>query len=138
MITDLYVLHVGLVVKYPQKYHISASYRSFKHFGEDLFLQELTSDLETFHPHSLNVDNDFVLWFSLILKHFNTHAAIQTKRVKTKRLPYWFTPDIAEMQNRRDTSKRLKRWDDYRKLRNKTRQLIKQAKRKYFSESVNN
>ena len=42
------------------------------------------------------------------------------------------------MQNRQDTSKRLKRWDDYRKLRNKTRQLIKQAKQKYFSESVNN
>ena len=42
------------------------------------------------------------------------------------------------MQNRRDTSKRLKRWDDNRKFRNKTRQLIKQAKRKYFSESVNN
>ena len=121
-----------------KKEHISASYRSFKHFDEDLFLQELTTDLETFHPHHLNVDDDFVLWFSLILKHLNIHAPIKTKRVKTKRLPYWFTPEIAEIQKRRDTSKRLKRWDDYPKFRNKTRQLIKQAKRKYFSESVNN
>ena len=121
-----------------KKEHISASYRSFKHFDEDLFLQELTTDLETFHPHHLNVDDDFVLWFSLILKHLNIHAPIKTKRVKTKRLPYWFTPEIAEIQKRRDTRKRLKRWDDYRKFRNKTRQLIKQAKRKYFSESVNN
>ena len=124
--------------KISKKEHISASYRSFKHFDEDLFLQELTTDLETFHPHHLNVDDDFVLWFSLILKHLNIHAPIKTKRVKTKRLPYWFTPEIAEIQKRRDTSKRLKRWDDYRKFRNKTRQLIKQAKRKYFSESVNN
>ena len=124
--------------KISKKEHISASYRSFKHFDEDLFLQELTTDLETFHPHHLNVDDDFVLWFSLILKHLDIHAPIKTKRVKTKRLPYWFTPEIAEIQKRRDTSKRLKRWDDYRKFRNKTRQLIKQAKRKYFSESVNN
>ena len=42
------------------------------------------------------------------------------------------------MQKRRDTSKCLKRCDDYRNFRNKTRQLIKQAKRKYFSESANN
>ena len=79
-------------------------------------MQELTTDLETFHPHHLNVDDDFVLWFSLILKHLNIHAPIKTKRVKTKRLPYWFTPEIAEIQKRRDTSKRLKRWDDYRKF----------------------
>ena len=124
--------------KISKKEHISASYRSFKHFDEDLFLQELTTYLETFHPHHLNVDDDFVLWFSLILKHLNIHAPIKTKRVKTKRLPYWFTPEIAEIQKRLDTSKRSKRWDDYRKFRNKTRQLIKQAKRKYFSESVNN
>ena len=124
--------------KISKKEHISASYRSFKHFDEDLFLQELTTDLETFHPHHLNVDDDFVLWFSLVLKHLNIHAAIKTKRVKTKRLPYWFTPEVAEIQKRRDTGKRLKRWDDYRKFRNKTRQLIKQAKLKYFSESVNN
>ena len=96
---------------------------------------ELTTDLETFHPNHLNVDDDFVLGFSLILKHLNIHAPIKTKRVKTKRIPYWLTPNIAEMQKRRGTSKRLKRWDDYRKFKNKTRQLIKQVKRKYFSES---
>ena len=69
---------------------------------------------------------------------------LSAKSIETPRLldlsniPYWFTPDIAEMQKRGDTSKRLKRWDDYRKFRNKTRQLIKHEKRKYFSESVNN
>ena len=78
--------------------HISASYCSFKHFDEELLLQELTTDLETFHPHHLNVDDDFVLRFSLILKHLNIHSPIKTKRVKTKRSPYWFTSDIAEMQ----------------------------------------
>ena len=31
--------------KISKKDHISASYRSFKHFNEDLFLQELATDL---------------------------------------------------------------------------------------------
>ena len=84
--------------KIAKKDHNSASYRSFKHFDEDLFLQELTIDLETFHQHHLNVDDDFVLWASLIFKHLNIHSSIKAKRVKTKRLPYWFSPDIAEMQ----------------------------------------
>ena len=34
--------------KISKKYHISASYHSFKHFDEDLFLQELTTDLGFF------------------------------------------------------------------------------------------
>ena len=42
------------------------------------------------------------------------------------------------MQRKRDTSKRLKQWGDYRKFRNKTRQLIRHAKRKYLSDTVDN
>ena len=42
------------------------------------------------------------------------------------------------MQKLRDTCKRLKQWSEYKKYRNKTRQLIRAAKCKYFSESVAN
>lgn len=48
-------------------------------------------------------------------------------------MPDWFTPDITHMQNIRDKSKRLKQWKDYKRYRNKTKQLIRQAKREYFS-----
>ena len=74
----------------------------------------------------------------VILKHLNKHAPIKTKRVKTKRMPIWFTQDIVQMQNARDNSKRLKQWTEYRIYRNKTKQLIRAAKRKYFTESVSN
>ena len=73
---------------------------------------------------------------SFILKHLNKHAAFKTKRVKTKRLPDWFTPDIMQMQKLWDNCKRLKQWADFKTYRNKTRQLFRVAKRKYFSESI--
>ena len=78
------------------------------------------------------------MWSSIILKHLDTHAPIKTKRVKTKRLPDWFNQDIVKIQKLRDTCKRLKQWTEYKKYRNKTRQLIRAAKCKYFSESVAN
>ena len=76
--------------------------------GKDADLHELTKDFETFTPDHLNVDDDFVIWFSLILKQLNVHAPLKTRRVKAKRLTDWFTPDITEMQRKRDTSRRLK------------------------------
>ena len=42
------------------------------------------------------------------------------------------------MQNAIDNSKRLKQWTEYRIYRNKTMQLIRAAKRKYFTESISN
>ena len=118
--------------------HINTTYRSFKNFNEHQFLHELSIDLQTFSPSQANVEDDFNTWYSIILKNLNTHASIKNKRVKGKRLPDWFTPDIKEMQHKRDQSKRLKQWADYRKFRNKTKQLIRHAKRKYFSDTVDN
>ena len=118
--------------------HITTTYRSFKNFNEQQFLHELSVDLDAFTPCQANVEDDFNAWFSIILKNLDKHAPLKNKRVKDKRLSDWFTPEITEMQRKRDTSKRLKQWDDYRKFRNKTKQLIRHAKRKYFSDTVDN
>ena len=42
------------------------------------------------------------------------------------------------MQNIRDKSKRLKQWNDYKRYSNKSKQLIRQAKREYFSNCIGN
>ena len=62
--------------------------------------------MQTFHPNKSHIDEDFDIWSSIIVKHLNNHAPFKTKRVKSKRLPEWFTADILEMQNKRDTYKR--------------------------------
>lgn len=91
-------------------------------------------DLYTFVTNKKTVDGDMNVWSSLILKHLNKYAPVKSKRVKNKGLPCWFTPQIIETQRLRDKCKHLKQWADYRTLRNKTRQLIRATKRKYFSE----
>ena len=72
------------------------------------------------------------------MKHLNEFAPIKNKRVKSKRLPEWFTPEITVMQNLRDRSKRLKQWDNYKRYRNRTRHLIKQSKRNFFTNCIDN
>lgn len=61
--------------------------------------------------------------YSIILKHLNRHVPIKTKRVKTKRMPNWFTLDFIQMQKLRDNYKRLKQWTEYKKYQNKPKQL---------------
>ena len=63
------------------------------------------------------------------MKHLNNHAPMKNKMVKSKCLPEWFTPNITHMQNLRDKNKRLKQWENFKRNRNKTTQLIKQSKR---------
>ena len=122
--------------KIPKNDHNIAFYRCFKHFNEVNFLTELTNDLETSANDHETVDADLALFSSLIIQQLNKHAPIKNKRVKTKRMPYWFTPDIRQMQKLRDNCKRKKQWTEYEKYRNKTRQLIRASKRKHFSESI--
>lgn len=118
--------------------HITTSYRSYKHFDEAQFISDISNDMNSFTVQGPSIDDDLSIWQSLVLKHLNNHAPLKTKRVKNKRLPDWFTPDISNMQFLRDKSKKQKQWDAYRRYRNKTKQLIRQAKRKHFSNSITN
>ena len=99
----------------------TASHRCFKHLDEEIYLNELNTDLQAFQVGQKHIDDDFAIWFTIILKQLNKHATIKIKRVTSKYLPEWFTPDITDMQKKRDTHKRLKLWDDYRKSRNEVR-----------------
>ena len=83
-----------VVVKYPKKIILALLMVHFSTLTKTLFLQVLTTDIETFYPNHLNVDDGSVFWFSLILKPLNSHAPIKTRRFKTNRLPYLLTPDI--------------------------------------------
>ena len=124
--------------KVPKHKHITTSFRSFKNFNEDHFINELSLDMQIFQLNQQHIDDDFNTWSSIINKHLNIHALIKTKQVKPKRLQEWFTAEITDLQSKRDTCKHLKMWTDYRRLRNKTKQLIRHAKHKYFSEKVDN
>ena len=116
--------------------HITTSYRCFKTFNEASFLSDLATEYESFYLSNSSVDEDFTLWYSIVQRNLDKHAPIKTRRVKSKRLPDWFTSDILNARRTRDYYKRAKNWSQYKLYRNKTRDLIRKAKRRHFSESI--
>ena len=118
--------------------HITTSYRCFKTFNEDAFISDLTSDLNNFSASKSDINEDISILYSILLKQLECHAPYKIKRVKTKQLPDWYNDEIAHARKMRDNCKRRKLWSDYKKYRNKAKQLIRVAKRKYFTDSVIN
>lgn len=118
--------------------HIMKSYRCFKRFDENRFLTDLSNNLENFELNHQVVDEDFAALHSIITRCLDKHAPIKTKRVKSDRLPVWYSPEIGEARKARDNFKRLKQWSNYKTYRNKTRNLIKKAKRGHFTNAIEN
>ena len=118
--------------------HTTISFRCFKNFNEESFTSELSNELSAFTLSQSDINEDVDSWYAIINKHLNRHAPIKTRRVKSKRLPDWFTPEIMKARKNRDNSKNKNNWTDYKRYRNMTKNLIRKAKRKHFSESVTN
>ena len=82
-------------IKFYKKIRITTTtYRSYKHFDENKFISDIANNLDEFAADKSSIDEDLNIWYSFLLKHLNNHAPIKSKRVKSKRMPDWFTPDI--------------------------------------------
>ena len=103
-------------------------------------MQDLATDLGS--SSDILVDSDInEACFTLIktIQHqLDHHAPVKSRRVKHKRLPEWSNQEILTTRKLRDISKRHGNWPDYKKYRNKTKTLIRQAKKHHFSEAVTN
>ena len=80
---------------------------------------------------------------SAFIKLSNEHVPIQCRRLKNKSNP-WFDADILAMIYRRDYLKRKaiackdrRLWQDYRSQRNAVTRVIRQRKRNYYDEKIN-
>ena len=92
--------------------------------------------LRIFKSDRESVDEDFAAWHSVLIQCLDRHVPIKQKRVNSSRLPVWYVPEIGEARKLRDKFKWLSEWSEYKKYRNKTKNLIRNAKRKYFADSV--
>ena len=79
------------------KKHTTTTYRSYNHFDENKFISDITNDLDAFAADKSSIDEDLNIWYSFLLKHSNNLAPIKSKRVKSKSMPDWFTPDIIQI-----------------------------------------
>ncbi|KAK3099743.1 hypothetical protein FSP39_008908 [Pinctada imbricata] len=121
---------------FKKKTHVTIEYRDYKNFDEAKFLQDLTdinfNELKNFTEPNLALDQFYKLFVSVLDKH----AKIKSKRVKCKNTPKWITTEINDARHKRDFFHKKGEMDNFRKWRNKVTELIRNAKRDYYKESI--
>ena len=119
--------------------------RNMKKFNKELFLTDLANQpWEYLYFFGNNPDVTWEIWKELFLEVLNKHAPIQSKKVKTHKIP-WLTCDIKAMIVKRDKLKKIAimsgletDWKNYRQIRNKTIKELRYAKANYYSNKIAN
>ena len=122
----------------PKDSHYTISYRSFKHFNEANFINDLQA--VPWDLIKLFDDPDDILeaWTDLFLEVVDKHIPIKKHRVKRKTQPDWLTSDILDAMKTRDRHKSLDNDNDYKLWRNKVNKMIKQAKKTQYQTYIDN
>eukprot|EP00745_Piridium_sociabile_P033008 TRINITY_DN5647_c0_g1_i9.p1 TRINITY_DN5647_c0_g1~~TRINITY_DN5647_c0_g1_i9.p1 ORF type:complete len:921 (+),score=13.12 TRINITY_DN5647_c0_g1_i9:226-2988(+) len=124
--------------KIPKPCHKVITYRSFTHFDKDLFLFDLAqSSLSNIYQFT-DPDEAFEFWHRTFTEVYNKHAPFKIKRVKHTPKPPWYTDDIKEAANVRDTFLRTKQFEDFQKQRNKVTTMLRSSRKRYFRNLVHN
>ena len=120
----------------PPKGHTTIQYRTFKRFNTDAFLFDLSCapfcDVYKFD----NPDDALSVWYDIIMPIINVHAPLRKKRVKHPKLPPWLTRDVITAMAVCDHLKKEKRFEDFKKQRNKVKSLVRSAKKFYFDKLI--
>ena len=118
------------------KKHHTITYRSFRHFDENMFIKDLAEvPWETIAAFD-KVDDMVQTWNDLFLEIVNKHAPIKTNRVKRKHQPEWLTSEILDLMRERDKCKINGKIDEYRILRNKISKMIDKAKKEMYRNKL--
>ena len=103
--------------------HQTISYRSFKTFDENAFINDLKQvPWETIQTTNC-LDEMIEIWNELFLEVINKHALLKCHRVKKKRQPDWITTEILDLMKERNKCKINGNIDRYKFLRNKVSAL---------------
>ena len=116
----------------PKLSHHTITYRSFKSFNEQLFLNDLQSVPWDVIKIFDNINDTLETWSSMFLEIVDKHLPLKTLRVKYKQQPKWLTPEITEAMRTRDRYKSLNDDLQYKFWRNKVVSLIKQSKKAQY------
>ena len=63
---------------------------------------------------------------------------MKTKSVKHPKLPPWITPQVIQAMAHRDQLKKDKQFQEYKKVRNELKNLVRDSKRCFFNRMVEN
>ena len=116
--------------------HNIISFRSFKNFDQTAFQHALDSTPFQEVMNYTDPNEALDVWYNHFLSVLNVHAPVKTKRVKHHRLPQWLTPDIIKAMAERDKLKKSKLFPEYKKMRNKIKNLVRNSKRALFNKLI--
>ena len=114
--------------------HNSIKYRSFTIFENSAFLEDLNTEIEKFKCTKSDSNMNFSTWNALFSSVLNKHAPIKEKRVKRAKKSVWLTEEITSAQKNRNYYHKKQDWEN---LRNKTKSLIRTAKKAFFENAIN-
>ena len=117
--------------------------RDYKNYTAESLKDDLkNTDFSTVYMEE-NPNNSWKNLKNILLKTFNKHAPIISKRVKGKKSP-WLTTSIKKEMNSRDLLHRKFRksrcqtdYDTYRIQRNKVNVIVRKAKNKHYKSMLN-
>ena len=117
---------------------ITLYYRSFKHFNEANFINDLQAIPWDLIKLFDDPDDILEAWTYLFLEVVDKHIPIKKHRVKRKTQPDWLTSDILDAMKTRDRHKSLDNDNNYKFWRNKVSKMIKQAKKTQYQTYIDN
>ena len=116
--------------------HFYLTYRSFKHFNEAKFLNDLsTSSWNTIESSRDDNDVDYMLdlWYQLFFKVVDKHLPINKRRVKYPTQPEWLSEEILNAMKIRDGFALSRDIPQWRLWKNKVTKLITDAKTSHYT-----
>ena len=117
--------------------HNSIKYRSFTTLKILQFLEDLNTEIEKFKCTQSDSNMNSSTWNALFLSVLNKHAPMKEKRVKRAKKSAWLTEEITAAQKNRNYYHKKQDWENFNPWCNKTKSLIRNAKKAFFENAIN-
>nr|CAH7733641.1 unnamed protein product [Callosobruchus chinensis] len=120
------------------------TYRDFKNFNEDEFINDLNNaNLDSIF-YIYDIDEKVNSFCEMLLRIFDKHIPLKTVKVTKKRAP-WLNNEIKSMMSDRDRAKAKLRkhrteetWNEYKRLKNLVNHKVSYLKNSYFNNILRN
>ena len=117
--------------------HKIIAYRKYNNFNSATFLSDLqNAPWLTIGAENISIDQYLQSFISTVTKIIDKHLPLVTKRIKRPKQPEWITNNILLAINKRENAKKNKDEHNYKYWRNEVTKLIRDAKKEYYSESI--
>ena len=130
------IICVGTKLHVPKKEFTTITFRSYKHFNQNDYLQDL-SKYAPFHVSEIfyGVDDSYWYWSTLLNEVVNEHAPIKGNRLAYMNGELRRAINVKHMLKRKfETCNSQTNWETYRKQRNLVTKLLKKSIQTYMQK----